>query len=479
MVEQASPPRGESRRRGALAPRRLSAAFGLLAVSAAAATAAPVQAAVKISAFHVTPASTAAGAHANVTITTSFDYGSTSSDQVRDLAVTLPPGLLGNPTVTARCSQAAFAADSCPAATNVGTVSVVAALLGLLDTTSPGDVYSLEPTGSEPARLGIVTRPLPLGLGKIFITAPVDLNPATGALTTSITNLPQTVLGLPVRIDSMSLTLSGKVNNGAANFLTNPTSCNVATSTVSADSYGAPTTPSTASDSFTPTNCAALPFAPRVSATVTTTGHTGDSVALSSVVAQGPDESNVSKLVVTLPAAIASRQSTLFAACPAAQIAAGSCPAAATVGSISAITPLLTAPLAGPVQLQLNPPSLPLLIAQLNEGAIHLQLRDQTGLTPTGQLTNTFAGIPDVPVSQQTLTIAGGPSSLLIVGQCTGSQQLTAVITSQSGRTVTLTAPVKICTPGKHKVALKHKAKSKRHHKAKKRHRKTTRRRGH
>ena len=471
MVEQASPPRAGSRRWRALLAACVLAVLATIA-------AAPAGAAVKVSAFHVTPASTAAGAHASVTIATSFDYGSTPSDQVRDLAVTLPPGLLGNPTVTARCSQAAFASDGCPAATSVGTVSVVAQLAGLpLETTSPGDAYSIEPTGSEPARLGIVTRPLPLGLGKIFIQAPVQLNPATGALTTSIASLPQTVLGLPVRIDSMSLTLLGKVNNGSANFLTNPTSCKPATSNVSADSYGDPTTPSTASDTFTPTDCAALPFAPRVSATVSTNGRTGDPIALTTVVAQGSDESNVSGLVVTLPPAVSSRQSTLFAACPAAQVAAGSCPPAATVGSISATTPLLTAPLAGPVVLQLNPPSLPLLIAQLNQGSIHLQLSDQTGLSPTGQLTNTFTGIPDVPVSQQTLAITGGPSSLLIVGPCSGNQVLTAVLTSQSGHTVTMTAPLQICAPGTHQAKLKkHHAKSKRHHKAKKRHHKVTRR---
>jgi hypothetical protein len=278
------------------------------------------------------------------------------------------------------------------------------------------------------------------------------------------------VLGLPIRIDSMSLTLLGKVNGGSANFLTNPTSCKPATSMVTADSYAAPSTPSSASDTFTPTDCAALPFNPQVAATVTTTGHLGDPIALTTVVTQGVDEANVSSLFVTLPAAISSRQQTLFAACPAAQVAAGSCPAAATVGAINATTPLLSAPLAGPVLVQLNAPALPLLVAQLNQGAIHLQLRDQTGLTATGQLTNSFTGIPDVPVTRQTLALSGGPSSLLIVGPCTGSQEITAVLTSQSGKTVTMNAPVQICTPGTHKVALKHKAKSKRHHKAKKRH---------
>ena len=266
----------------------------------------------------------------------------------------------------------------------------------------------------------------------------------------------------------MSLTLDGQVNGGAP-FLTNPTSCKAATSVVSADSYMAPSAPGTASDTFTPTDCAALPFDPHVTASVTTTGRLGDPVALTSVVTQGADQANVSSLLVTLPAALASRQSTLFAACPAAQLAAGTCAAAATVGTISATTPLLTAPLAGPVVLQLNPPSLPLLVAELNQGAIHLVLHDQTGLTATGQLTNSFTGIPDVPVSQQTLAIAGGPSSLLIVGPCVGLQQLTAVISSQSGKTVTLTAPVPVCAPGTHKVALKHRAKSKRHHKRHKR----------
>jgi hypothetical protein len=164
---------------------------------------------------------------------------------------------------------------------------------------------------------------------------------------------------------------------------------------------------------------------------------------------------------VTLPNGLSSRQATLNAACAASDVAAGSCPPGAHVGSISADTPLLTGPLSGPVVLQANPGSLPLLIAQLSNGSIHLRLTDATGLTPDFSLTNTFTGIPDVPVSKQTLIIDGGPNSLLVIGHCTGTQQLTATITSQSGATETMTAPLQVCAPGAKMVKLH--SKTKRH----------------
>jgi hypothetical protein len=49
-----------------------------------------------------------------VTIANAFDYGG-AEDDVKDLTVRLPAGLLGNPLVPARCTPEQFAADACPA----------------------------------------------------------------------------------------------------------------------------------------------------------------------------------------------------------------------------------------------------------------------------------------------------------------------------------------------------------------------------
>ena len=73
----------------------------------------------------------------------------------------LPPGVVGDPFATPRCSEADYLADACPAATRVGSVDVDAtALIALLPVPqqATGDLYNLVPAGSEPARLGAVIR---------------------------------------------------------------------------------------------------------------------------------------------------------------------------------------------------------------------------------------------------------------------------------------------------------------------------------
>src|SRR3954452_2528530 len=94
--------------------RALAIASSLAALLAAAA---PAQASFEITGAAVEPASLAAGRHPDVTVRTSFTPQNApgSPQQVRDLVIHLPPGLIGNPRATVRCSAAAFAADACPA----------------------------------------------------------------------------------------------------------------------------------------------------------------------------------------------------------------------------------------------------------------------------------------------------------------------------------------------------------------------------
>ena len=74
----------------------------------------------------------------------------------KSTVVRLPAGLVGNPNGPGKCSVAQLNADTCPAASKIGTVSSSArqdTLPLLPPVTSTGDVYNVTPTGNEPARV--------------------------------------------------------------------------------------------------------------------------------------------------------------------------------------------------------------------------------------------------------------------------------------------------------------------------------------
>ena len=179
----------------------------------------------------VTPSTLAAGAHPNVTVVEQFTYS--GGDTVKDTTLHFPPGLIGNPQATPLCSQANFQADTCPANTQLGTTSVTATVLGLLQTPADGSIYNVVPVGNEPALLGIVVRPLGGLLGKIFLTSAISLRTASDfGIDSTVNNMPNSTSGLSTVINQVSLTLNGMAGNPPAPFMTNPTSCKLATTTL-------------------------------------------------------------------------------------------------------------------------------------------------------------------------------------------------------------------------------------------------------
>src|SRR5436190_7793790 len=80
----------------------------------------PAQAALGLQGLSAKPANIAAGAHSNVNIHIGF---SDPADQVKDLTVHLPPGLVGDPTATPLCTVAQLNGDNCPNASEVGKVT--------------------------------------------------------------------------------------------------------------------------------------------------------------------------------------------------------------------------------------------------------------------------------------------------------------------------------------------------------------------
>ena len=410
---------------------------GMLAIGlgfAAPLAAAGAAQAFKLNSFSISPSTTLAAAHPDTTIATSFSY-SDSSDSVQSLQVYFPAGLVGNPNAVSKCSSAQLASDSCPAGSQIGTVSVNAAAAGIVGpVTAPGTVYNVTPTGSEPARIGMVIRPLGGLLGKVSMSGPVSvLIPGDQRLVSTFSNLPKAlppllgIVPVPIQIQSISLTLDGLVNGGTAAFMTNPTSCGPAIGVAVATSYEV-TTPSASLGGFTPSDCAHVPFNP------------GISFSFGSTRASTPSSLNVS---VTVPSAeLPRRQShllantvflplgtgingaalTSLAQCTDTQLASNSaapatCPASSQVGTVTFSTPLL-GNLPGQVFFATGTTANPLrLFIQINVDGLYTKLI-ATNSFYGPFIVSTLTNLPQVPFTAFTLSFSGGPNALVTTPPC-------------------------------------------------------------
>jgi hypothetical protein len=438
---------------------------GILTLACLLLVAAPARAAFDVTAFEVTPSSTAAGAHADVTIATSFTPYAADTQQPRNVTFHLPPGLAGDPFATPRCAEADYRADACPPATKVGTVAAhataVVPVLGPQAQDVAGDLYNLAPAGAEPARLGAVLRPEFLGtpLEKLFIPTVINARASDGGLDSVVTDLP-TELQVPVfgtaqiYTERMAFTLQGRPAGGTGPFMRNPTSCNPATSTVEATPYGEPATTATKTSSFTPTDCGALGFEPHIEGAVGARGQTARRAKppVRTVITQGPEQAGQAAVTVLLPQIVSPDLTQLGRACPAALVMTRACPDSARIGTVEAGTPLLAQPLTGNVYFAAKPVGqLPGLIIQLGD-PIPLRLEGAVELTPTG-LKTTFTGLPDVPLSRFALNLQGGATGAfqLAADICTtkAPPAVAATFVAHSGKQTAETRPLAVegCTP--------------------------------
>jgi hypothetical protein len=371
--------------------------------------------------FKVEPSSTQGGGHPNVTITQTFDYGSSTTDSAKDAFVRLQPGLLGNPQNAGFCTQQQFQADDCPADSVVGSVEVTAKAYILVlpvTLTNGGVVYNLRPTGDEPARVGIVVEAAG-GLSKIFLQAPVYIRPGADGygLESTFADQPRDSGGIPIQILRVALTFNGQASKGT--FMRMPTSCAEGTSLSRANSWDAPTAFSEKTFAMTPTGCDSLGFAPTASGYMGAPGATTrDSVVpVGSTLTFDPEEAALKRAEVTLPSALNANPAVLLRACSRAESDASACPDTSRVGTAIIDSPLQAAPVRGPVYFAYNSDNpLPGLVVIL-PAPVGVRLDGLVDLTPAGSR-NTFASNPDLPVRSFTLQIDGDtPSGLLKLGR--------------------------------------------------------------
>jgi hypothetical protein len=298
--------------------------------------------------------------------------------------------------------------------------------------------------------LGIVV--IPAAGSKIFLKSPISLRTSTDfGIESPVTDQPNTTMIGPatasIQITSTTLTLFGTPPGAAMPFMTNPTSCKPATTTLDAVSYETPGTTATKSDTFTPTDCDKLPFAPAITATMGAPGATakGSNVPFTATVTQAVGEASQLSTAVTLPPALVSG-TNVSGLCSTAQLAAAACPDASRIGTATISSPLLPLPVQGPVFAVLRPAQLPGVGVEFG-GTLPFVLSGASALAPGGRLQNVFTGLPDVPLTSFALAIDGGPHGLLVSNTdlCTATGQ-TAVgaFTGQNGGTADVTVPVKV-----------------------------------
>jgi hypothetical protein len=407
------------------------------------------------------PADTQAGANSNFSLHFAVDE---PSRDLKAFVIHLPPGVVGAVTATPLCTQAQFAAKACPANTQVGTTTTHATayptpITGLA-VDVPGKLYNLAPVGPEPARLGIRLTP---ALGdEVLLQSIVTVRPADSGLDSTTDGLPRTSALGPIDINAVDITLFGKAGDPAKGFVSNPTSCAPATTTIDAIAYDG--TQGSGSAAFTPTGCDKLAFAPTLSATIEP-GAKDALPNLTTVVESPGGQANARAVQITLPAGLGAQVTTLGHACPEAVFNQGGCAANAQIGSAKAETPVVAAPLEGPVVL-VKPAASPLpeLMIDLH-GPISLRLPVTFGFGPGGRLQSTLDGLPDTALSRFTLSLAGGPDGLLANARdlCSGAvARVDAAFTGQNGATATSSVIPQIagCKP---QVSAKLKGLRKRH----------------
>jgi hypothetical protein len=417
------------------------------------------QAALPITGLTAKPANTQAGGHSDFTL--SFSFG--GAEHVKNLTIHLPPGLVGNPTKVPACTAAQFEvpstqANSCPAASAVGSTSVTAtATIGILptDITAAGTVYVVPPHAGEIARLGIDVTPTGAAalVGEhIRLQSGITVRKATDAGLDSALTVPQTSpsgLGdLPTRINSMSLTLNGSANGHP--FMSNPTSCKAATTTIDAtsnDSAGV----NHASASFTPTGCDREPYTPHVSLRFSGDLSNGGRPAATVSVTQPEGQAASKRVQVVLPSIIDNGIGTSTATlCDGPHLATNSCPASSIIGTATATTPLLPVPLTGNVYIGYDEKINALPILRITLAPLGVTVTGLTGFVGTG-ISNTFDNLPDTPLTNFQLSLKGGRAGILasIHELCGSTGTANGMFLAHSGKTATATAAYTTspCTP--------------------------------
>ncbi len=403
-------------------------------------------------------------------------------ENVKDIEVTLPPGLIGNPSATPQCTDEQLFGNACPVASQVGITTlrlwqgteqfpirlpvynmvpdpgqtadfafqVIIAPVHIVATLNTDGDYSLKTNISDISEL------LPLGASTLsFWGVPADSahDQQRGAcIGTDSEQIDTDGDGFPdVFGDGDPLNDDACPSGGARKpFLTLPSVCGIeGVTTLRARSWSDPGTWSTATSApEVASGCERQRFDSNVGVFAdppVADSPTGLTVDLRIPQNDNPDGLGtppLKKTVVQLPEGLAVSPAAAdgLQGCTPAQFGFGSkadstCPAASDIGNVSITTPLLADPMEGDIYLAQPTASQLLSIYLVVRGpGLVVKLPGSIDADPnTGRLTATFDNTPMVPFSRFLLQFKGGPRAPLATPPSCGPKTTNATMTAWNG----------------------------------------------
>jgi hypothetical protein len=343
-------------------------------------------------------------------------------DVISGVNVGLPGGLLASVKEVPLCSDADANSGTCPVTSRVGSATVAAGSGDSPFYLRDQAVSLTGPYKGAPYGLAIAVRAVagPFDLGTVVVRQALNVDADDAHVTVVSDPLPTIRDGVPFRVRRVHVVVD------RPGFMRSPSSCVPKTIATNVLSAGGQTASLSTPLQFT--GCEKLPFAPKLAFKLTGAkeakvgGHPG----IEALLTQQPGEAGIKAVTVTLPLSLAldpdNAQSDSL--CEYVDGLKNQCPAKSVIGTVTAISPLLKTPLKGKVYfvkgVRTDPKTgrqirtLPTLLIEIR-GEINLNLRAANTVPDNKHLTNTFAMIPDAPISSFSLKLNGGKKGILVI----------------------------------------------------------------
>lgn len=373
------------------------------------------------------------------------------SQHLTGLETTLPGGLLGRLAGIPYCQQSEIAAaqarealnkgrdevssPSCPKTSEVGTVQVGAGA-GPTPYYVDGHVYLAGPYKGAPLSIVAIVPAIagPFDLGTVVDRVALNVGEYDARIHAVADPLPTIRSGIPFDVRSIELKLS------RPGFTINPTSCE--SKEIGGDLSTQAGQSIAVRNSFQVGGCSNLAFKPKIGLSLKgATARTGHPALKAVIKYPKGASSNIAAAQVSLPHSEFLDQGNIARACSKSVLAAHSCPAKSIYGHVRAWTPLLGAPLEGPVYLVGGYGyKLPALVAELN-GQIRILLVGKVDTGKNHGIRNTFEAVPDASVEKFVLELKGGKKYGLLENSenlCRKTQEAHVNFTAQNGKRISL-----------------------------------------
>jgi hypothetical protein len=375
---------------------------------------------------------------------------------VKDVEVTLPEGLQGNPEAAPKCSMARFNQETCPSASHVGEHALVynSGRGVAWDFPVITNLYNLEPPQGVVARFGMKVLPVPVVLDMKV------KSDGSYAVVSNIRNVSQYL-----HLIRSTTTLYGvpAARNGSTSphipLLTLGSQCEtVPQATIRVNSWIDPTTWLETNPLMEPlTGCDRLQFQPSLDVRpVSSVADTPSGYRFQLKVPQNDSPTTAAtpplkRAEVLFPegVAISPGGANGLGSCSNEQAAIGvdatpDCPAASRIGSVQIDTPVLDVPLKGGVFIG-TPKSQDAQTGEmfrifLLASAKGVDLKQEGKMFPdpvTGRLRAVFDNAAKQPFETMTIDLDGGPGAALVNPPTCGTKTTAATLTSWGGQTAT------------------------------------------